>query len=270
MKRLLIILGILLSVTAVPSIVRGQGLLAPVTSAISANSSDCSVANSCVVLYVSPQSGGVGISITGTWLGTLNFEGSVDQGNWNSEHVFSLSGGASITSTTGNGIWQFSNAGMTAVRVRGQPFISGSAVITLQPSLSAPTPYAITAPNPCVSGVLQTKGISFASTTAQLLVSASGTKTSYICWIHAQAEGTGETLSIIDGTQTTNPCDSGAPVALDGSTTAANGNAMAANTGWVGGNSAAPIYIATGANRQICAITAGSNRVTISIVWVQQ
>lgn len=123
--------------------------------------------------------------------------------------------------------------------------------------------------DPC-NGLAKTPfNISFASTTAQVLVSATGSVTGHICSIKVNANAA-EVVSLIDGTQSSAPCDSGTPIALDGSTTAANGNSLAANGGWAIGTGNGTLYKATNTNRQICAITSGSNRVVISGTYVKQ
>lgn len=140
-------------------------------------------------------------------------------------------------------------------------------ILSLQ-TFSLPHLYA-QATDPCASGVKTTSAFSFASSTAQQLIAPAAGKRNFVCAIHAQAQGTGETLNILEGTQSSAPCDT-AVTALDGSTTAANGNAMVANGGWSYGNGAGTVYSGKSVNAQTCAVTSGSNRVTVTITWIQK
>lgn len=115
-----------------------------------------------------------------------------------------------------------------------------------------------------------TKTISFASTTAQVLLAAGGSGIfNHICYIHVNTQAD-EIVNVLDGTQTTNPCDTGTPVALEGSTTAANGVKVLAGGGWTGGAGIGTIYRNTAANRQLCIVTSGSSRTNVSISYVVQ
>jgi hypothetical protein len=114
----------------------------------------------------------------------------------------------------------------------------------------------------------------FASATAQELVPATMGKTGYICKlsIFGNSASNAEVVNIIEGTQMTNPCDAGTPTALLGSTTAANGVLVASGGGGNvdGGPGSDWIYKTTGTNRQICALTSGSNRMTFVGIYVVQ
>ena len=79
----------------------------------------------------------------------------------------------------------------------------------------------------------QYKGFSFASTTAQLLVTGVSGRTIIVCQLHVQMNGGANTVAFISGTTTTNPCDTSTESVpgLTDSTTAANGYSYAANSG---------------------------------------
>jgi len=121
--------------------------------------------------------------------------------------------------------------------------------------------------DPCGALSKSTFNMNFASTTAQQLVANVANKTIYICSMHVQAGASTEIISIWDGTQTTNPCDT-STTALDGSTTAANGISIAASGGWTLGNGAGTVYKGAAANHQVCAVTNGNARVTVSGTFV--
>jgi adhesin/invasin len=80
----------------------------------------------CVVLGVT----GVGTSavqVTGTWSGTLTFEGSNDGVNFSSP----TSPAWPATTTTSNGIWQLGVSGMIQLRVRFSSYSSGIARVVI-------------------------------------------------------------------------------------------------------------------------------------------
>jgi hypothetical protein len=87
-----------------------------------------------------------GILLTGTWSGTVQFEGSVDGSTWQAVTAYPFPSGSGVTSATANGAWQASMAGLTAFRVRCSIYVSGT--ITGQIRLSAaviafPTPSSV-------------------------------------------------------------------------------------------------------------------------------
>lgn len=73
-----------------------------------------------------------GVQITGTWTQTLQFEQSIDKATWATWAVTPNAGGASVTSTTANGLWFGSLAGAKWIRVRVSAFTSGTAVVSMQ------------------------------------------------------------------------------------------------------------------------------------------
>ena len=73
-----------------------------------------------------------GIQVTGTWTGTLTFEGSVDGTNFIAIGAKPVATDATpVTTTTGNGIWAVNVAGLSSVRARGTAAITGTAVVTI-------------------------------------------------------------------------------------------------------------------------------------------
>ena len=77
----------------------------------------------------------LGLQITGTWVGTLIVQGSLDGANWiNLTNWSNINGGALWSTTTANGLWQFDAAGINYVRVTCSAYTSGTAVITLSPT----------------------------------------------------------------------------------------------------------------------------------------
>jgi hypothetical protein len=72
-----------------------------------------------------------GVGVTGTWTGTLTFEGSVDGTNYVAMAATPLVGGAVVSTTTGNGAWRCNLAGLAAMRLRGSAAMTGTAVVTI-------------------------------------------------------------------------------------------------------------------------------------------
>lgn len=76
--------------------------------------------------------GTAGFIITGTWVGTLTFEGSLDGVNFSPLLAESLSNNLLISSTTVNGQFLINTSGLLAVRARMTLYTSGSASVTIQ------------------------------------------------------------------------------------------------------------------------------------------
>lgn len=85
----------------------------------------------CVDLSVGGQ-GSIGIQITGTWAGTITFQGSLgsSSGTFVSLLVVPSTSTTAVTTTTGNGVWSASIAGYNTVRVVFTAYTSGTASIT--------------------------------------------------------------------------------------------------------------------------------------------
>ncbi len=73
----------------------------------------------------------VGIEISGTWTGTIAFEGTVDGGNWYALAAAPSAGGATVGSTTASGMWVVSSAGLLQVRLRCSAAMTGAAICAL-------------------------------------------------------------------------------------------------------------------------------------------
>jgi len=75
---------------------------------------------------------GTAIQITGTFVATLQFEGTVDGTNWVS--LFSTPNGTAttVTSATAVGMWLAKSGGFSQIRVRASAYTSGTAVVTIR------------------------------------------------------------------------------------------------------------------------------------------
>lgn len=85
----------------------------------------------CVSLSVSALSA-VGIQITGTWTGTITFEGTIDGATYTPLNMTPSDSGTAVTSTTANGVWLGSCGGLAIVRARMSAAPTGSAEVTIQ------------------------------------------------------------------------------------------------------------------------------------------
>lgn len=77
---------------------------------------------------------GVAVQITGTWTGTVTFEGSVDGTNFFTISMFVYTGstGVPVTTATANGQWQGDIAGCTSFRVRCSVTGTGTIVVSIR------------------------------------------------------------------------------------------------------------------------------------------
>lgn len=81
--------------------------------------------------------GTVGFQLTGTWSGTVSFEGSIDGQNWIAVDADPVPSGAAVTSASANGIFQIPCSGVTQVRARLSAVTSGGVTVTGCTSLAA-------------------------------------------------------------------------------------------------------------------------------------
>jgi hypothetical protein len=72
----------------------------------------------------------VGVQITGTFTGTILWEGTVDGGTWVAISAVTPSGGLPVASTTVIGAWRLNATGMQSVRLRASAAIVGAALCT--------------------------------------------------------------------------------------------------------------------------------------------
>lgn len=82
---------------------------------------------------VAPQSmASVNIGVSGTWVGTLTFEVSIDGTNFYAVNTVPVSGGTVVQSTTANGAWTGTIPGFNSFRVRMSAYTSGTATVTIR------------------------------------------------------------------------------------------------------------------------------------------
>lgn len=84
----------------------------------------------CATFALDNSTGALTVSVSGTWTGTLTFEGTNNDGVWTSLLATNLATAAQATTTTAGGLFTVTNAGVIKVRVRATATITGSALIT--------------------------------------------------------------------------------------------------------------------------------------------
>lgn len=77
------------------------------------------------------SNGSVGVVLTGTWVGTISFQGSVDGVLYTDVFVLGLNG-TFVTSTAANGSFIVNPAGLHSFRVKVTAYTSGTATATIQ------------------------------------------------------------------------------------------------------------------------------------------
>lgn len=80
--------------------------------------------------------GGVGVQVTGTFSGTLTFEGSLDGVTYTTLSLTPINSTTAVTTATAAGVWSGGVGGLSVVRVRMSSYTSGTATVTIQ---NAPT-----------------------------------------------------------------------------------------------------------------------------------
>jgi hypothetical protein len=95
------------------------------TGTIAANNANVTLA------YRQFFNGGVGVQVTGTYSGTLQFEVTIDGTTYVALPALNITTGAEATTTTGTGIFRFDVVGVLLVRVRATAWTSGTATVTI-------------------------------------------------------------------------------------------------------------------------------------------
>ncbi len=118
------VLTLLLSLVATIALAQSPRIQAPLTS-------DSCPGTGCVTLSVQGL-GAASVQVTGTFVGTLEFETSLDGVTYTSWTVAPAGGGAGVTSATAPDIWQGSIGGLGILRTRFSAYTSGTATVTMQ------------------------------------------------------------------------------------------------------------------------------------------
>jgi len=96
-----------------------------VTATLTASSTDCTTAASCIVNFVNNNSGGATFAIsTNASASTVQFEASADnQTTWVAISATPSNSSSAVTSTTSTGVWQANVSGYSHVRMRVSAFV---------------------------------------------------------------------------------------------------------------------------------------------------
>lgn len=87
--------------------------------------------NGAVIAQPGLNMGSLTVQVTGTWTGTLTFEGSADNVTFVSLVGTNITSSASSSTTTANGVFSVGNPGLTFLRVRSSAAQTGTAVVTI-------------------------------------------------------------------------------------------------------------------------------------------
>ena len=77
----------------------------------------------------------VGITVAGTWTGTLSFYAAVDGASWAALNVTPSNSTTAVTTTTGNGTWTVADPGGAWVCVDASATVTGQANVTINVTL---------------------------------------------------------------------------------------------------------------------------------------
>jgi hypothetical protein len=91
----------------------------------------------CAIFSLDSQTGSITLGITGTWTGTLTFEGTNNGSIWTSVSAINQATGSAVTTTTANGLFAITNIGVIEVRARATAAITGGPIVTAAKGLGS-------------------------------------------------------------------------------------------------------------------------------------
>lgn len=110
-----------------------RAAVVPTSSTDTTASGNITAISQSVALALNGKSGAA-IQITGTWVGTLQFEGTVDGTNWVTVNGVYAGASAPGATTTVNGIVRLTPSGLAQLRITSTAWTSGTAVISIRAS----------------------------------------------------------------------------------------------------------------------------------------
>ncbi len=90
----------------------------------------CVTSRAACAIFDVNTSTSAAFNVSGTWTGTLTFEGTADGGNWNTILVTKAIDGTTATTTTANGTFIVSNGGFLQIRARATAAVTGNATVS--------------------------------------------------------------------------------------------------------------------------------------------
>lgn len=88
-------------------------------------------ANAAAVLGGSGKGTTVGVQITGTWTGTIAFQGSIDGVTWVAVSMTPIPTAAAVTSTSANGTWTGTFSGLVFFQAISTAWTTGTATVSI-------------------------------------------------------------------------------------------------------------------------------------------
>jgi hypothetical protein len=234
-------------------------------------------------LLVSPGVSGFPVTLASTTItGTV---AATQSGTWN---ITNISGTVSLPTGAATSALQPTNAAQGSATAGQTGLLMQMAVMASPPTYTTATtaPASLTTAgalrtdasattqpvstgDPCFSGTGTKTTTPISQIASSAIITGTSGKKTFICSILANGADA-ENMSLVEGTTTTTPCDTGAH-ALVGSTTAANGMNFQAGSGLgMGGGQATIIEATNTAADNVCLFQSGTGRVAGYVTWVQQ
>lgn len=105
---------------------------------LNAASTACGTTNSCLVIPIAASTGGATFTLSGTFVGTVQFEASADYGStYVAFNVTPSNSTTAASSATAGGVWQGNAAGYTNLRIRISAYTSGTVVASIATSTAS-------------------------------------------------------------------------------------------------------------------------------------
>ena len=113
------------------------------------------VTTGCVTLDTSSVTNvrSVTFQVSGTWVGTLQFEGSLTGVDYTAIRAYPVGGGTYGSTTSANGFWQVDVAGLVYIRLRATSLSSGTATVLMYPTAMTSLPDVVRAVGPTFGAV---------------------------------------------------------------------------------------------------------------------
>ena len=132
MSKKIIVWSLLGLLLAVPASAQNPNMLVPSPQTAGALSSGSCTSNTNCAVWDITNNRSVTLQVSGTFSGTLTFEGTTDGTNWVSIQMMALGTGLPSTTTTTTGQFSLVNTGLVGIRARMTSYSSGTASVWAQ------------------------------------------------------------------------------------------------------------------------------------------